>query len=35
MIPGGTGFKDFSKRIAKSMDHEGGEELVFSFEESL
>jgi DNA-directed RNA polymerase subunit beta' len=32
MIPGGTGFKDFNDRISKYLDQEGGEELVFSFE---
>nr|NGX46495.1 DNA-directed RNA polymerase subunit beta' [Chlamydiota bacterium] len=31
MIPGGTGYKEFDKRIKKYMDKEGEEELEFAF----
>ncbi|MEI8328821.1 MAG: DNA-directed RNA polymerase subunit beta', partial [Chlamydiia bacterium] len=32
MIPGGTGFGDFHNRVAKSIDKEGEDELLFTFE---
>jgi DNA-directed RNA polymerase subunit beta' len=31
MIPGGTGFKEFSERIKRHVDREGEEELEFAF----
>jgi hypothetical protein len=30
-IPGGTGFDEYMKRIVKSVDREGEEELQFVF----
>ena len=30
-IPGGTGFEDYRKRVIKSVDREGSEELQFVF----
>ncbi|MCI0382564.1 MAG: DNA-directed RNA polymerase subunit beta' [Chlamydiae bacterium] len=33
MVPGGTGFFEFNKRIKRYIDQEGEEELVFSFSE--
>jgi len=32
MIPGGTGFDKFNDRVAKSLDREGEEELMFAFD---
>lgn len=31
IIPGGTGYNEFSNRVKKVIDHEGEEELVFAF----
>jgi hypothetical protein len=31
MIPGGTGFVQFHERVAKSLDKEEDDELVFAF----
>jgi DNA-directed RNA polymerase subunit beta' len=30
-IPGGTGFEEYRKRVIKSVDREGDEELQFVF----
>jgi DNA-directed RNA polymerase subunit beta' len=32
MIPGGTGYMQFNDRIAKSVDRENEDELVFAFD---
>jgi len=32
IIPGGTGFGDFHNRVAKSLDKEGEDELLFAFD---
>ena len=31
MIPGGTGFTEYNKRVRKYLDREAEEDLVFAF----